>query len=257
MVFACAFALGALAQSDNAGPGAEGKRVGKAKVEERGASKLKSPEPGGPSKGWFRKRGDRNRAVAKLNLKQGELFSSLDNPDTHPDQEILPAGSLVLDNAEPSQVFQLYQTLSGRTVLASPLPPDRPPVRMSLKNEKALTRQQALQMLDTILAQHGIIMIVQGSSVKAVQQNQALGEAVTPTDLAPDQLPESSSYCMYVIEVKNRRPGELAKGLQPFAKMPNSIVAIDSGKVLILRDYSANVRAMLQVLRRLDRDPER
>ena len=40
--------------------------------------------------------------------------------------------------------------------------------------------------------------------------------------------------------------------LQPFAKLPNSIVAIKSNRLLILRDYSANIRRMLQVLEEVD-----
>ena len=49
-------------------------------------------------------------------------------------------------------------------------------------------------------------------------------------------------------------PREVAPALAPFSKMPgNSIVAIDTAGILIIRDYSANVRRMLQVVDRLEK----
>ena len=94
-------------------------------------------------------------------------------------------------------------------------------------------------------------------------------------ELRPDQLPESSSFLIYIVRVKNRPPSEVLAALQPFAKLPNSLVAIRSeaasqppskpspprspvlfgpreGGILILRDYSSNVRRMLQVLEKLE-----
>ena len=41
--------------------------------------------------------------------------------------------------------------------------------------------------------------------------------------------------------------------LQPFAMLPNSILAIDSANLIVLRDFSSNVRRMLEVLERVDK----
>jgi type II secretory pathway component GspD/PulD (secretin) len=60
---------------------------------------------------------------------------------------------------------------------------------------------------------------------------------------------------MYVVQLNYRRPTDLGPMLQQFSKMPGSILAIKESNLLILRDYSSNVRRMLQVLERIDREP--
>ncbi len=177
-------------------------------------------------------------------------FSSFDRPVHREQQDILPRGALNFEDAELAQVLKVYQSLSGRTVVR---PGALPAVKIGLQNETPLTRQEALQALDTVLAQNGITMVLQGAKfVKAVPSAQAVTEAAPMVELAPNELPESSSYLLYVVELKNARAREVVPALQPFSKMPNSIVAIDSAGLLILRDYSANVRRMLQVLDKMD-----
>jgi type II secretory pathway component GspD/PulD (secretin) len=110
-----------------------------------------------------------------------------------------------------------------------------------------------LQALDSVLAQNGITMVYMGTKfVKAVTSSQAMAEAPPIIDLPADQLPESSSYMTYIVELTSANPGEVAPALQPFARMPNSIVAINSSGLLILRDYSSNIRRMLRVLAKMD-----
>jgi type II secretory pathway component GspD/PulD (secretin) len=176
-------------------------------------------------------------------------FSSLDKPSAKT-RKILPTGAINLDNADTDAVFKLYQSLSGRTVVRSAT---LPTYKITLRTEQPVTVQKALQMLDTALAQNGIVMIPQGSDmVKAVTPSAAGTEAVPICQLAPEELPESSSYTHYVVHLKSRKPRDLAQALQPFAKMPTSIVAIDADQTIILRDYAVNVRRMLQVIEDLE-----
>ena len=40
--------------------------------------------------------------------------------------------------------------------------------------------------------------------------------------------------------------------LQPFAKIPNAILPIDSSQILVLRDYTENVKRMLEMIKEVD-----
>ena len=95
-------------------------------------------------------------------------------------------------------------------------------------------------------------------------------------ELQPDQLPDSSSFLMSIVKLKNVTPSQVVPALQPFAKLPNSIIAVGASgakppgtrtavpnlptglfglqdhSTLILRDYSSNVKRMLQVLEKLE-----
>jgi len=100
-----------------------------------------------------------------------------------------------------------------------------------------------LQALDTVLAQNNITMIPLGTKFV---------KAVPVVELPRDELPESGSYMLYIVPVKSIPPREAAPVLAPFSKMPNSVVAVDSSGLLLLRDYSTNIRRMLQVLDRIE-----
>jgi type II secretory pathway component GspD/PulD (secretin) len=182
-----------------------------------------------------------------------QTFSSLDKPSIG--QPMLPPEAINFDDKAIPQVFAVYQSISRRTLVPPAMVPDR---TITLRVEHALTAQKALQLLDTALSQHGIVMIPQGTDVvKAVPVSAAPAEAVPICELTPEELPESNSYTLYVVPVKHRLPRDLAIALQPLAKMPNSIVANDKEWTIMLRDYAVNVRRMLQVIERMDKNPNR
>ena len=188
----------------------------------------------------------------KISDQEAATFSSLDRPDRGGGANQFAPGLIAFVEADVPAVLATYQMLSGRTVIRAP---NLPPAKITLKTQTALTRIEALQLLDTALAMHGIAVVPMGKKfVKIVPSAQAGTEAVAPTDLKPDQLPESNSLVMYIVELKHSRPRDVAQALVPFSKLPNSVLGIDSAGLLILRDYSANVRRMLEVLARIDRE---
>ncbi len=192
-------------------------------------------------------------AGAPSAASEPETFSSLDKPS--PRHATIPAGMINFEEADVLQVLNLYQELSKRTVVR---PANLPLTKITLRSARAATTITALQMLDTALAQNGIAMIPQGTDiVKAVPANGAGVEAVPICELAPHELPDSQSYICYVVQLKERLPRDLAQALQPFAKLPNSILGIDSAGMLVLRDYSANVKRMLQMLEKIEQTPVR
>jgi hypothetical protein len=109
--------------------------------------------------------------------------------------------------------------------------------------------------------------------MKIVAEKDAPSETPPIFSDAPERLPDSSSYVIYVLHVKADQ--SLIMALTPFSRSPNSIIyvpgdrpsalskkvpalnAVESalgpqrGTLLILRDYSSNVRSMLQVVRKL------
>jgi len=139
-----------------------------------------------------------------------------------------------------------------------------------------MTTVEALQALDTVLAAQGIAMVFLGTQyVKAVSAKEAFLEPGPVVELRPDQLPDSSSFLIYIVKLNKVAVPQAAPALSSFAKLPNSIVAIGAvtgsrpssqsslpnlpailgvkeHSMLILRDYSSNVRRMLQVLEKLE-----
>jgi type II secretory pathway component GspD/PulD (secretin) len=185
-----------------------------------------------------------NRDTGSKNEQR--TYASVERADA---EEAGGKGMLQFTEGELDQVFAIYQELSKRAVIKSG---NLPQPRVTFKSQAPLGRRESLQALDTVLAAQGVAMIPLGSRyVKAVPVKEAMTEAAPIIDLPREQLPESHSYICYVVEVKNLLPRELAQALQPFAKLPNSILAIDSAGILVLRDYSVNVRRMLEMVEKI------
>ncbi|HAO79397.1 MAG TPA: hypothetical protein DCQ92_10560 [Verrucomicrobia subdivision 3 bacterium] len=179
-------------------------------------------------------------------------YSSFDLPSEHTKQDTLSAGCINFQGVPLEQVLQVYAASSGRTVLRGSLPD----ARISLRSASPLSCIQLLQMLDTVLAQNGIAMVLSGDdAVKAVTTTRVSVETPPEINLPWEMLPDSSSVMMRTVHLKNLKPSETIPMLAPFAHLPNSLIAIDGKQILILRDYSANIRQQLRMLEQLDRKP--
>jgi len=183
--------------------------------------------------------------------KRPPTFSSFDATES---TNAVATGLMNFREADLEQVLDVYAALSRRTVIRSPQVPAS--VKITFRNASPLSTAEALQALDTVLAGYGIVMVYLGTKyVKAVPAPSAPTEPGPVVEVPWRELPESSSYLTYIVHL-NWLPAEQATSLlQPFARLPNSIVAMKGSDLLILRDYSANVRRMCEVLEEADRSP--
>lgn len=169
-------------------------------------------------------------------------------PPTAPEEKI-SAGLIDFPQVPLEQVLEFYAKLVDRTILHGQLPP----VQITLRTETDLTKSEAIQALDSVLAMNGITMVNIGDKfVKAVQGPQVPQTAPPFYKGEGHQLPEADQYITYITQLKYAKPSELVPILVPFAQLPNSILAVDSSQMLIIRDYSANVKRMLELIKQID-----
>lgn len=169
----------------------------------------------------------------------------------NPDDEILPGFGIKFDNAPIDQVLTFYADLVGRTVLKSPQV--TPATLITIKAQTQLTRREARQALDTVLALNNITMVPVGEKfVSAVPMTQALQEGAAFVTGTGDKLPEAAQFVTQIVTLTNALPSEVVSAIQPFAKIQGGIVPIDSSQMLVLRDYAVNVKRMLEVIKKVD-----
>jgi type II secretory pathway component GspD/PulD (secretin) len=176
----------------------------------------------------------------------------------NPAEEVFPAGLIKFQDADLSQVLEIYQELTGRTILK---PASLPQVKISIRTQTELTRSEAIQALDSILSLNGITMVPQGDPVKgkfikALAEGQAGTAGQQLNDLPHELLPDSGTYVTHVVQLTNASPNDIIQVLQPFAKAPNSILTIPSTGMLVLRDYAENVKRMLEMIAKVDVVPQ-
>ncbi len=170
---------------------------------------------------------------------------ALANPD-----EMIPTGMLNFTAAALEQVLTIYAEMVGRTILRPSTLASAPIV---LKAQTPLTRAEAVQALDAVLALNNIAMVNVGEKfVKAVPVTTANQEGAEFSHLDATQLPSLGSYVTHVVQLKYAKPTELQPVLAQFSKIPNSILPIDSSGIIVLRDITENVKRMLELIEKLD-----
>ena len=164
-------------------------------------------------------------------------------------EEIFPAGNINFQGVDVSQVLDVYAKLVGRTLLRATLP--QAPI--ILKTETPLTRSEAIQALQAVLALNGISVVNIGDKFVKVLPVADANSAGAPFDEAEaGQLPNLGTYVTHIVQLKYTKPSEMVPILTPFAKLANSILPIDSNGILVLRDNAENVKRMLQMIERVD-----
>jgi general secretion pathway protein D len=171
--------------------------------------------------------------------------------NTLPD-ETLPAGTINFPATDLNQVLQIYAELVGRTVLR---PTALPAPTITLKTQTPLTRHEAIQAFDAVLALNGIAVVNVGDKfVKVVPTGQA-GQIGAPfSNEKPEQLPDMGQFVTHVVQTTYVKPTELVPVLTPFASagLAGGILPIDPSQILVLRDYSENVKRMLEMIKKVD-----
>jgi general secretion pathway protein D len=151
-----------------------------------------------------------------------------------------------------NQVLQFYGELVGRTVLR---PSSLPAPQITLKTQTPLTRREAIQAFDAVLALNGISVINVGEKfVKVVPAAQAGSVGAPFSKESGNQLAEMGQFVTYVMQTTNVKPSEVVQVLTPFATagLAGAILPIDPSQILVLRDYSENVKRMLEMVKKID-----
>jgi general secretion pathway protein D len=178
---------------------------------------------------------------------QAELATAAANVG---DDETLPPGMIDFRQADLNQVLEIYSSLVNRTILR---PSTLPAPTIILTTKTLLTKKEAIQALDAVLALNGIAMVNVGEKfVKAMPEAQSntAGAAFDTNNAA--NLPDMGQYLTHVVQLKYAKPSELVPILQPFSKIPTSILPIEGTQMLVLRDYAENVKRMLELVAQID-----
>src|SRR5262245_6197662 len=167
-----------------------------------------------------------------------------------PEEMIKPGDLIDFRGADLKQVLDVYALLVNRTILRAANVASQP---IYLTTQTPLTKREAIQALDDVLGMNGIAMINFGEKfvkAEAVPTANTAGAAFNRMDAA--QLPELGPYVTHVVQLRYAKPSELVQILQPFVKIPNAILPVDSSQILVLRDFTENVKRMLELVRAID-----
>jgi general secretion pathway protein D len=162
---------------------------------------------------------------------------------------VIPAGH-TMQGIPLETLLEEYGTLVGRTLIMAQ---NLPKVTFDFKTNNDLTYQEAQAFYETLLSQRQIAAIPLGE--KFVMIIPVAEVTKTPpkfTTMSGDELPEGQIYIIKTVQLEYALPSELADVLNSYSKSPNAVQSIDSTKTLVLRDFSSNVKRMLELIELVD-----
>ena len=170
-------------------------------------------------------------------VKEGELVS-------------LEAKNMALD-----QALDIYAGFVHRVLLKPPQLAGGP---ISIRFTD-LTREEAIEAFNGVLALNAVSVIPVGEKfIKVVPSQQAPQEGAKATDQATGDFSELGQFVTKLVKVTKVKPGDIAQAIQQFqsGKVQNAVLAFDDQNFFILRDMSANVKRMAELIKELDVTPE-
>lgn len=193
------------------------------------------------------------RAIDALQERQNNTSTPQVEPTTEAPEEMIAIDELKFNNMPLEQFLDFYAEFVGKTLLK---PTSLASTQVSLKAQTPLSRKEAIQAMDSVLALNGITIIPTGEKfVTAVTAQDALSQGAAFSDTDSAALPEASQFVTQIVQLKKLSPEEIIAAITPFSKNPAGLVALESSRVVILRDYAINVKRMLEVIEKIDIDP--
>ena len=165
-------------------------------------------------------------------------------------EEMVGKGEIDFQGVDVSEVLDIYAKLVNRTLLRGALPQ----AQIILNTQTPLTKSEAIQALQAVLALNGISLVNIGDKfVKVIPSDQA-GSSGGEIDRSGSStnLPDLGTYVTHVVQLKYIKPSEMVQVIQPFSKLANSILPIDDNGILVLRDYAENVKRMMEMIEQVD-----
>jgi len=175
-----------------------------------------------------------------------KTFCSFDQPVKGVTEQIYGAGAINFKAVSTEMMLNIYADTAGKNVIhGSSLPNPS----LTFRNQTPITRVEALQLLDSVFAENGLAIVLAGEkSIKVVPIATVGQEAGPVIDLPADKLPDCGSFMVRMVRLKKSKPSELVPIVQPFAKVSNGIIPMDKERILVLRDFSSNIKQMLKVI---------
>ena len=151
---------------------------------------------------------------------------------------------------------EVYAPLVGRTPFranagAEAVPKD---ALITLKTQSDLTKSEAIMALETVMGMNGITVVPIGDKFfKVVTEATAPTEGGSLITSTAANLPDTGKFITEIVQLKYANPDEVFQALGLFARASKqSVIYIPSTQSLILRDYTENVKRMLEMLEKLD-----
>ena len=124
-------------------------------------------------------------------------------------------------------------------------------------NGKHLTRDEATDLLNTVLNQHGYAAIRDGRTLTIVDKNDAkTREIPVKSGNKPDGIPRNAEIVTQIIPIRFVEARQLVSDLSSFVSPQATVVANEAGNSIVITDTQANIHHLAEIIKAVDDSAE-
>jgi general secretion pathway protein D len=142
-------------------------------------------------------------------------------------------------------ILDWYSRLTGRSIISAP----NINAQINFRSQSKLTKDEAIQALDSVLAINNIAAIPLGEKfLKIVQINTAkqeglpVGRVIAPADTLGTQ----------IIPLKNAKASDVVPVLQPYLHPYGQLMALQDSNSILISETAANLKQMMEIVTYVD-----
>ncbi len=142
-------------------------------------------------------------------------------------------------------ILDWYSRLTGRSIISAP----NINAQINFRSQSKLTKDEAIQALDSVLAINNIAAIPLGEKflkivqiTTAKQEGLPVGRVVAPVDTLGTQ----------IIPLKNAKASDVVPVLQPYLHPYGQLMALQDSNSILISETAANLKQMMEIVAYVD-----
>jgi type II secretory pathway component GspD/PulD (secretin) len=128
---------------------------------------------------------------------------------------------------------------------------------VSVISSHPMTRDEAVDLLNSVLNQNGFAAIRNGRTLTIVGKNDAKTRNIpVKTSNDPDSIPDNAEIVTQIIPIRFVEARQLVTDLSSFVSPQATIVANEAGNSIVVTDTQSNIRHLTEIIRAIDNSAE-
>jgi general secretion pathway protein D len=129
--------------------------------------------------------------------------------------------------------------------------------RVDLWSDRPVTRDEAVDLLNSVLNQNGYAAIRDGRKLTIMSKTDAKTRSIpVKTSNDPDAIPDNDEIATYIIPIRFVEARQLASDLSSFVSPQATIIANEAGNSIVVTDTQSNIRHLVQIIEAVDNSAE-
>ncbi len=129
--------------------------------------------------------------------------------------------------------------------------------RVDLWSDQPVTRDEAVDLLNSVLNKNGYAAIRDGRKLTIMSKNDAKTRNIpVKTSNDPNTIPDNDEIATYIIPIRFVEARQLASDLSAFVSPQATIIANEAGNSIVVTDTQSNIRHLVQLIEAVDNSAE-